>query len=127
MPRQQTPPPPRHSPGGAPTAATSAHIFIAAARLRGVPARYVAGYFHREDGETGPEHAHAWAEAYVPGLGWIGFDPAHKLCVTDQHIRVAIGLDHLGAAPVRGAHFGGGPEASAVKLVVAQAAWQTQG
>jgi transglutaminase-like putative cysteine protease len=104
-----------------------AHIFIAAARLSGVPARYVAGYFWREDAAAGQDHAHAWAEAYTPDLGWIGFDPAHKLCVTDQHIRVAIGLDHLGASPMRGAHFGGGREDRAVKLVVAQAAWQTQG
>jgi transglutaminase-like putative cysteine protease len=104
-----------------------AHIFITVARLCGVPARCVAGYFRREDVAPGPDHAHAWAEAHVPDLGWIGFDPTHKICVTDQHIRVAIGLDHLGAAPVRGAHFGGGREACTMKLVVAQAAWQTQG
>jgi transglutaminase-like putative cysteine protease len=103
-----------------------AHIFITAARLSGVPARCVSGYVRRED-SVGADHAHAWAEAYTPDLGWIGFDPAHKICVTDQHIRVAIGLDYLGAAPVRGAHFGGGREARAEKLVVAQAAWQTQG
>jgi transglutaminase-like putative cysteine protease len=103
-----------------------AHIFITAARLSGVPARCVAGYFRRED-SVGTDHAHAWAEAYTPDLGWIGFDPTHKICVTDQHIRVAIGLDYLGAAPGRGAHFGGGREARAEKLVVAQAAWQTQG
>jgi transglutaminase-like putative cysteine protease len=103
------------------------HIFITAARLSGVPARCVAGYFWREDGAAGPDHVHAWAEAYTPDLGWVGFDPTHKICVTDQHIRVAIGLDYLGAAAVRGAHFGGGPEARSMKLVVAQAAWQTQG
>jgi transglutaminase-like putative cysteine protease len=104
-----------------------AHIFIAVARLRGVPARYVAGYFNRDDDATGPEAGHAWVEAHVPGLGWVGFDPTNEICVTDQHIRVAIGLDHLGAAPVRGAHYGGGREDLAVRLVVAQAAWQTQG
>jgi transglutaminase-like putative cysteine protease len=103
------------------------HIFIAVARLRAVPARYVAGYFRRDDDATGPEAGHAWVEAHVPDLGWVGFDPANEICVTDQHIRVAIGLDHLGASPVRGAHYGGGREALAVKLVVAQAAWQTQG
>jgi transglutaminase-like putative cysteine protease len=103
------------------------HIFIAVARLRGVPARYVAGYFRRDDDATGPEAGHAWVEAHVPRLGWVGFDPTNEICVTDQHIRVAIGLDHLGASPVRGAHYGGGREALAVKLVVAQAAWQTQG
>jgi transglutaminase-like putative cysteine protease len=103
------------------------HIFIAVARLRGVPARYVAGYFRRDDDATGPDLGHAWAEAHVPDLGWVGFDPVNEICVTDRHVRVAIGLDHLGAAPVRGAHYGGGREALAVKLIVAQAAWQTQG
>ena len=104
-----------------------AQLFIAIARLRGVPARYVAGYFRRDDDATGPDAGHAWAEAHVPDLGWVGFDPTNGFCTTDQHIRVAIGLDHLGAAPVRGAHYGGGREALAVKLIVAQAAWQTQG
>jgi transglutaminase-like putative cysteine protease len=103
------------------------HIFIAVARLRGVPARYVAGYVHRDDDASGPQAGHGWVEAHVPGLGWVGFDPANEICVTDRHVRVAIGLDHLGAAPVRGAHYGGGREALAVKLTVAQAAWQTQG
>jgi transglutaminase-like putative cysteine protease len=70
---------------------------------------------------------HSWAEAHFPGLGWVGFDPANGFCVTDQHIRVAIGLDYLGAAPVRGAHYGGGREATAVKLYVTQASWQAQG
>jgi transglutaminase-like putative cysteine protease len=69
----------------------------------------------------------AWVEAHVPGLGWVGFDPANRICVTDRYVRVAIGLDCLGAAPVRGAHFGGGREAVAVRLIVSQAAWQAQG
>jgi transglutaminase-like putative cysteine protease len=110
------------------------HIFLAVARSLGVPARYVSGYFRRIDGVATPhagqpwhDAVHAWAEAHVPGLGWVGFDPTNGVCVTDHHIRVAIGLDHLGAAPVRGAPYGGGPEALEVKLVVAQAEWQTQG
>jgi transglutaminase-like putative cysteine protease len=109
------------------------HIFLAVARSLGVPARYVSGYFRRIDGAAAPDPGqagrdavHAWAEAHVPGLGWVGFDPANGFCVTDQHIRVAIGLDHDGAAPVRGAHYGGGREALAVKLMVSQAAGQTQ-
>jgi transglutaminase-like putative cysteine protease len=103
------------------------HIFIAIARTLGVPARYVGGYFHRADGISDHNAGHAWVEAHVPDLGWVGFDPANGFCVTDQHVRVAIGLDYLGAAPVRGAHYGGGREALAVKLHVTQASWQTQG
>jgi transglutaminase-like putative cysteine protease len=104
-----------------------AHIFIAVARALGVPARYVSGYLHRPDGTATPDGGHAWAEAHVPDLGWVGFDPANGLCVTDRYIRVAIGLDSLGAAWVRGAFYGGGREQAAVKLWVTQASWQTQG
>jgi transglutaminase-like putative cysteine protease len=104
-----------------------AHVFIATARALGVPSRFVAGYFSHDDGASAPDSGHYWAEAHVPELGWIGFDPVNRLCVTDQHVRVAVGLDYLGAAEVRGAHYGGGTEALAVKLLVSQAAWQTQG
>jgi transglutaminase-like putative cysteine protease len=106
-----------------------AHVFIAAARTLGAPARYVAGYFRGEAAlaENGSLNAgHAWAEAHVPDLGWVGFDPATGVCATDQHVRVAVGLDCLGAAPVRGAHYGGCQEDVAVKLSVSQASWQTQ-
>ena len=115
-----------------------AHIFIAVARSLGVPARYVAGYFRQGDGAfaqearegagqlVGHKAGHAWAEAHVPDLGWVGFDPVNGVCATDQHVRVAVGLDYLGAAPVRGAHYGGGREDVAVRLEVTQASWQTQ-
>ncbi len=65
-------------------------------------------------------------EAYVPELGWTGFDPANGICPTDAHVRVAIGLDYLGAAPVRGSRYGGGAEALTVALRVDQAARQMQ-
>ncbi|KAF0228425.1 MAG: hypothetical protein FD175_2206 [Beijerinckiaceae bacterium] len=86
-----------------------AHIFVTAARSRGVPARYVSGYFHRTD--TGDQDAgHAWAEAYVPALGWIGFDPAHGICPGARYIRIAVGRDYLEAAPIRGSRLGGSGE-----------------
>jgi transglutaminase-like putative cysteine protease len=103
-----------------------AHIFIAVARALGVPARYVAGYFRHHDGGSAQDAGHAWAEVHVPDLGWIGFDPASGVCTTDQHVRVAVGLDYLGAAPVRGAHYGSGREEVAVRLEVTQASWQAQ-
>ena len=78
------------------------HIFIAAARSLAIPARYIGGHFHRADGVTEQEAGHAWAEAFVPDLGWVAFDPANGICATDAHVRVAVGLDYLGAAPVRG-------------------------
>lgn len=96
-----------------------AHIFIAASRSVGVPARYVSGYFLRTDTER-QEAGHAWAEAHVDGLGWIGFDPAHGLCVDDRYVRVAVGTDYLAAAPVRGSRHGGAGENLSVDLRVAQ-------
>lgn len=103
-----------------------AHIFIGCARAAGIPARFVAGHFLRADGIVHQDAGHAWAEAFVDGLGWVGFDPANGICTTDAHARVAIGLDYLGAAPVRGTRQGGGPESLIVRVMVDQAGRQSQ-
>lgn len=89
------------------------HIFCTAARAVGIPARYVSGHYVRA--ETQPA-GHAWAEALVPDLGWVGFDPTNGISVTPAHVRVAVGLDYLDAAPVRGARRGGGTETMAVRV-----------
>jgi transglutaminase-like putative cysteine protease len=102
------------------------HIFIAAVRSLGVPARYVGGYFHRADGVLEQEAGHAWAEAHIDGLGWVAFDPANGISATDAHLRVAVGLDYLGASPVRGTRYGGGSEALTVRVVVDQSMRQVQ-
>jgi transglutaminase-like putative cysteine protease len=98
-----------------------AHIFVACARTGGVPARFVSGHFLRSDGMIDQRAGHAWAEAFVPDLGWVGFDPANCICTTDAHVRVAVGLDYLGAAPVRGTRYGGGTETLSVAVKVEQA------
>jgi transglutaminase-like putative cysteine protease len=107
-----------------------AHILIACARAGGVPARFVSGHFLRSDGMVNQQAGHAWAEAFVPNLGWVGFDAANGVCTTDAHARVAIGLDYLGAAPVRGTRYGGGAETLTVAVKVDQAGrpgqWQSQ-
>jgi transglutaminase-like putative cysteine protease len=102
------------------------HIFVAAARVLGVPARYIGGHFHRADGVTTQEAGHAWAEAYVENLGWVGFDPTNGICTSESHVRVAVGLDYLGAAPVRGTRFGGSGETLTVAVRVDQARQQAQ-
>jgi hypothetical protein len=84
----------------------------------GIPARYASGYFFRADGVVEQEAGHAWAEAKVPDLGWVGFDPANGISTGEAHVRVAIGLDYLGAAPIRGSRTGGGSETLTVKLRV---------
>jgi transglutaminase-like putative cysteine protease len=102
------------------------HIFIAAARSVAIPARYVGGYLRQHNGVAEQDAGHAWCEAYVPELGWVAFDAANGVCATDAHVRVAVGLDYLGAAPLRGSRFGGGGEVLSVKVRVEQAAQQSQ-
>ena len=102
------------------------HIFIAAARSLGIPARYVSGYFHRADGVVEQEAGHAWTEAFIPDLGWVAFDPTNGISATDAHLRVAVGLDYLSAAPVRGTRYGGSGENLTVEIRVEQAMRQSQ-
>lgn len=82
-----------------------AHIFIAAARMLEIPARYVSGYL-LIDGQIQHEAAHAWAEAFVEGLGWVGFDISNGICPDGRYVRVATGRDYADAAPVTGISFG---------------------
>lgn len=102
------------------------HIYVAATRALGIPARYIGGHFHRADGVTAQDAGHAWAEAHIEHLGWVGFDPTNGICTTEAHVRVAVGLDYLGAAPVRGTRYGGGGETLKVAVHVDQARQQTQ-
>jgi transglutaminase-like putative cysteine protease len=84
----------------------------------GVPARYVSGHLSRQDGKHDQDAAHAWAEAWVENLGWVGFDPANGICPTEHYVRVAVGLDARGATPIRGTSYGGGQETLTVALNV---------
>ena len=102
------------------------HIYIAAARHLGIPSRYIGGHFYRDDGVTAQDAGHAWAECYIENFGWIGFDPSNGICPTDAHVRVAAGLDYLGASPVRGTRYGGNGETLKVSVNVEQARHQTQ-
>jgi transglutaminase-like putative cysteine protease len=86
-----------------------AHIFIALVRQLGIPARYVSGYLFRDltSHDRSTEGAsHAWVESFVPGLGWVGFDPTNNFIVEDRHIRVAIGRDYADVPPTRGVYKG---------------------
>ena len=94
-----------------------AHIFIAAARSLGVPARYVTGYLVMDAANTAHAH-HAWAEAWVEGLGWVGFDVANRICPTDRYVRLAAGLDAGYAAPIIGSRRGGETEVLEVSVEV---------
>jgi transglutaminase-like putative cysteine protease len=86
-----------------------AHIMTAMVRELRIPCRYVSGYlFHRvEDHDRSAADAtHAWVEALLPGLGWVGFDPTNNLIAGERHIRVAIGRDYGDVPPTRGVFKG---------------------
>lgn len=95
-----------------------AQLFVAGARSLGIPARYVSGY-HLE-AEAHRPAAHGWAEAHVDGIGWIGFDPCSGRSPEDGYVRVAIGLDAGGAAPVAGSRLGEGDERLDVEVTVSR-------
>jgi transglutaminase-like putative cysteine protease len=64
---------------------------------------------------------HAWAEAFVHDLGWVGFDPSNRICPTEAYIRTSVGLDYASAALVRGGRRGSAAETLAVKVKITQA------
>lgn len=103
-----------------------AHVFIACARALEIPARYVGGYLKLPDGQDVETANHAWAEAHVEGLGWVGFDATRKMSPDDGYVRVAVALDYLGAAPIRSARSGGGDEAIETRFKIAMARAQSQ-
>ncbi len=96
-----------------------AHIFIGAARARGIPARYVSGYLMMND-RIEQEATHAWAEAHVEGLGWVGFDISNGISPDPRYVRVATGHDYRDAAPITGISFGSTSEILTVDISVEQ-------
>mgnify|MGYP000247222056 CR=1 FL=1 len=84
------------------------HLFCALSRLNGTPARYVSGYLHQGNGYFGDSQMHAWAEVYVPNLGWVGFDPTNNLMANTNHIKVAHGKDYNDCSPLRGVVYTSG-------------------
>lgn len=97
----------------------AAQVFVAAARSLGAPARYASGYLLAE-GDHRPT-PHGWAEAYVEGTGWIGFDPTRATRFGEDYVRVASALDAAGAAPVAGSRLGDGAEELDVDVSVSRA------
>jgi len=88
-----------------------------------VPARYVSGYLMMND-RFEQEAGHAWVEAHVDGLGWVGFDVSNGISPDARYVRVASGRDYAEAAPVTGISFGAGEGEVSVSLAVEQQAVQ---
>lgn len=99
------------------------HVFITAARCLGIPARYVAGYYFADPAASDEAvyETHAWAEGYVPGLGWVGFDVANRTCSTQQHVRVSSDLDAQNASLITGSVMGQPAETMTVAVAMSQA------
>jgi transglutaminase-like putative cysteine protease len=95
------------------------HVFIAGARAMGFPARYVSGYLMMDD-RVEQAASHAWAEAHVPGLGWVAFDAANGISPDERYVRIATGCDYRDASPVSGIRLGEAQEQLAVAITVEQ-------
>ncbi|MDT0651486.1 transglutaminase-like domain-containing protein [Autumnicola edwardsiae] len=78
------------------------HLFCALARENKIPTRYVSGYLHQGYGYQGDSQMHAWAESFIPGTGWVGFDPTNNLIAVENHIKVAHGKDYSDCPPIKG-------------------------
>lgn len=89
------------------------HLMIAVLREFGVPARYVSGYIHRPGKES---QSHAWCEAWLPGLEWVGIDPTNDALVGEAFVKVAIGRDFTDVPPNKGVYRGKATEAISVRV-----------
>lgn len=96
-----------------------AHLFIGTARALGIPARYVSGYLMMND-RIDQEATHAWAEAHVDDLGWVGFDVSNGISPDQRYVRVATGRDYRDAAPITGISTGSASEELSVAVAVEQ-------
>lgn len=94
------------------------HCLIAIARLNNIPARYVAGYLHTDAQGDVHDATHAWAELYIDGLGWVGFDATNACCPDERYIRISSGVDAGSAAPIRGISRGAGQESMGVSVKI---------
>jgi transglutaminase-like putative cysteine protease len=100
-----------------------AHLFIAACRSAGIPARYVSGYLYT--GDEGNVASHAWVDAWMEEeQHWIPIDVTHRSIAVGKYCRLAVGRDYLDACPVRGVRRGGGAEDMKVAVVIAASAQQ---
>lgn len=100
-----------------------AHLMITALRGMGFAARYVSGYIETlpppgKPRLVGADASHAWVSVYLPGVGWIEFDPTNKLMPTDAHVRVAFGRDYFDVAPIKGIVFNSGQQNLSVRVDV---------
>jgi transglutaminase-like putative cysteine protease len=103
-----------------------AHLFISCARCNGIPAAYVSGYIHTRSAEgrarlAGADASHAWVSVFVPGTGWIDYDPTNHCFAGSGHVVVARGRDYGDVSPTRGVFSGGGRHLLTIGVTVESA------
>jgi transglutaminase-like putative cysteine protease len=84
-----------------------AHLAIACLRSIGLPARYVSGYIETipppgVEKLVGVDASHAWFSVFIPGNGWVDFDPTNNMLLSDQHITIGWGRDYADITPLKG-------------------------
>jgi transglutaminase-like putative cysteine protease len=109
---------------GSGTSQELTHVFVSAARSLGHPARYISGYLHASERGDSTLASHAWAEAWVSELGWVGFDVAQGAAPTECYVRVGVGRDHTDAAPLRSVRRGSDEHSLEVRVQVEATATQ---
>jgi transglutaminase-like putative cysteine protease len=106
-----------------------AHLMIAVLRSYQIPARYISGYIHRPNEES---QSHAWCEAWIPDLGWVGLDPTNNSEITDHFVKVAVGRNFTDVPPNKGVYRGTGEETIRARVETRELArqptlsWQEQ-
>ena len=95
-----------------------AHVMIGSLRALGLAARYVSGYLKSGTQYTGAEASHAWVSVFVPGTGWVDFDPTNDMVPGNGHVTLAWGRDYADVTPVKGVTIGGGDQTVEVEVRV---------
>jgi transglutaminase-like putative cysteine protease len=96
-----------------------AHILCQMLRMAGIPAKYVSGYIcPNKNGVRGEGATHAWVEAYIPGYGWLGFDPTNNTMANETYVKLALGRSFNDCSPVRGVYKGPSNHQLTVKVIV---------
>lgn len=96
------------------------HVMLGLCRSVGIPARYASGYLYNgpRDHLVGAQASHAWAEVFLPVVGWIGFDPTNNTMADARYVKVAVGRDYEDVAPIRGTYRGTGSSRMEVEVLV---------
>jgi transglutaminase-like putative cysteine protease len=101
-----------------------AHLAIGCLRSLGLPARYVSGYLSTRPAPgrerlVGADASHAWLSVFLPGIGWVDFDPTNNAMPSDQHLTIAWGRDYDDVSPIKGVILGGGTHTMTIAVDVA--------